>query len=99
MGMATAKELRELKLEELEGRVKEIKRSLFDMKSKHNTGVLDSTADLGKARKDAARCLTVKREKELAADAALAAAAAAAPGKPGTGQAARAADAAAKGKE
>jgi len=65
--MATAKELRELKPEEIEGRAQEIKRSLFDMKSKHNTGVLDSTADLGKARKDVARCHTVKREKELEA--------------------------------
>ena len=64
--MATAEELRELKPEELEGRVKELKRSLFDMKSKHNTGVLDSTADLGKVRKDVARCFTVKRQKELA---------------------------------
>jgi large subunit ribosomal protein L29 len=85
--MATAKELRELGPEELEGRAKDIKRSLFDMKSKHNTGVLDSTADLGKARKDVARCLTVKREKELAAE------------RAGAGHAARAADAAAKGKE
>ena len=53
--MATAQELRELKPEELADRAKELKRSLFDMKSKHNTGVLDSTADLGKARKDVAR--------------------------------------------
>ena len=37
------------------------------MKSKHNTGVLDSTADLGKARRDVARCLTIKRQKELEA--------------------------------
>ena len=65
--MATAKELRELKPEEIEGRAQELKRSLFDMKSKHNTGVLDSTADLGKARKDVARCMTVKRQKELEA--------------------------------
>ena len=85
--MATAKELRELKPEELEGRAKEIKRSLFDMKSKHNTGVLDSTADLGKARKDVARCFTVKRQKELSAESA------------GTGRGAGAAEAAAKGKE
>ena len=63
--MATAQELRELKAEELEGRAKEIKRSIFDLRAKHNTGVLDSTADLGKTRKDVARCLTVKREKEL----------------------------------
>ncbi len=65
--MATAQELRELKGEELGERVKELKRSLFEMKSKHNTGVLDSTADLGKARKDVARCLTVRRQKELEA--------------------------------
>ncbi len=65
--MATPQELRELKPEELQDRVKELKRSLFDMKSKHNTGVLDSTADLGKARKDVARCLTIKRQKELEA--------------------------------
>jgi large subunit ribosomal protein L29 len=65
--MATAQELRELKPEELVDRAKELKRSLFDMKSKHNTGVLDSTADLGKARKDVARCLTIKRQKELEA--------------------------------
>ena len=63
--MATAQELRELQIQELEGRVGEIKRSIFDLKAKHNTGVLDSTADLGKARKDVARVLTVKREKEL----------------------------------
>ncbi len=65
--MATARELRELNGEELAGRVGELKRSLFELKSKHNTGVLDSTADLGKTRKDVARCLTVKRQKELEA--------------------------------
>jgi large subunit ribosomal protein L29 len=63
--MATAQELGELKPEEIEDRAKELKRSIFDMKSKHNTGVLDSTADLGKARKDVARCFTVKRQKDL----------------------------------
>ncbi len=63
--MATAQELRELQPAELEERARELKRSIFEMKSKHNTGVLDSTADLGKARKDVARCLTVKRQKEL----------------------------------
>lgn len=68
--MATAKELKELQPQELAERAKELKRSLFDMKSKHNTGVLDSTADLKKARKDVARCFTVKRQQELAAQAA-----------------------------
>jgi len=65
--MATAKELRELKPQELDERVKELKRQIFDMRSKHNTGVLDSTADLGKARRDVARCQTVKAQQERAA--------------------------------
>ncbi|HET9598821.1 MAG TPA: 50S ribosomal protein L29 [Anaeromyxobacteraceae bacterium] len=65
--MATAKELRELQPQELEERARELKRQIFDMKSKHNTGVLDSTADLGKARRDVARCLTVKAQKARAA--------------------------------
>jgi large subunit ribosomal protein L29 len=63
--MATAQELRELQVEELDGRAKELKRSIFDLKAKHNTGVLDSTAELGNTRRDIARALTVKREKEL----------------------------------
>ncbi len=65
--MATADELKALQPGELDGRVKELKRSIFELQSKHNTGVLDSTADLLKARRDVARCLTVKRQKELAA--------------------------------
>ena len=64
--MATADELKDLKPEELAGRAADLKKSLFELKSKHNTGVLDSTADLGKTRKDIARCYTVKRQKELA---------------------------------
>jgi large subunit ribosomal protein L29 len=63
--MATLNELRELNPEELEGRALELKRQIFDMRNKHSTGVLDSTADMLKARRDVARCLTVKREKAL----------------------------------
>jgi len=63
--MATLNELRELNAQELEGRATELKRQIFDMRTKHATGVLDSTADLLKARRDVARCLTVKREKEM----------------------------------
>lgn len=61
--MATVKELRELSVKELETRAAELKQTLFDLKSKANTGVLDSTADLSKTRRDIARCLTVAREK------------------------------------
>lgn len=63
--MSTANELRQLKVEELKGRVAELTQQLFDLKTKHSTGVLDSTADLMKTRREIARCLTVAREKAL----------------------------------
>jgi large subunit ribosomal protein L29 len=65
--MATVTELRELSAGELRARAAELKQSLFELKSKANTGVLDSTADLQKTKRDIARCLTVARQKELAA--------------------------------
>jgi large subunit ribosomal protein L29 len=65
--MAEMKELRELSKEELVARAAELRKTLFDLQSKASTGVLDSTADLSKTRRDIARCLTVARQKELAA--------------------------------
>ena len=64
--MATLQELRDLSPQELRTRATELKQTLFDLKNKANTGVLDSTADLLKTKRDIARCLTVAREKELA---------------------------------
>ena len=64
--MATLQELRDLSPQELRNRAAELKQTLFDLKNKANTGVLDSTADLMKTKRDIARCLTVAREKELA---------------------------------
>ena len=63
--MSTTSELRQLTHEELEARVGELKQQIFEMKSKLNTGVLDSTADLAKTRRLVARCRTMAREKEL----------------------------------
>lgn len=64
--MATVKELRDLEPKELRARATELKQTLFELKNKHSTGVLDSTADLDKTRREIARILTVAREKELA---------------------------------
>jgi len=61
----TVKELRDLSVDELRARAAELKQTLFDLKTKHSTGVLDSTADLGRTKRDLARILTVAREKEL----------------------------------
>ena len=65
--MATVKELRELEAKELRARAAELKQTLFELKNKHSTGVLDSTAELGKTRREIARILTVAREKDIAA--------------------------------
>ena len=67
--MATVKELRELSKEELQARASELKQTLFELKNKASTGVLDSTADLMKTRREVARCLTVARAKDLEAQA------------------------------
>jgi len=64
--MATVKELRELDRKDLLARAAELKQTIWDLKNKHSTGVLDSTADLGKTRREIARILMVAREKEIA---------------------------------
>ncbi len=94
--MATVKELRELEPKELHARAAELEQTLFDLRNKHSTGVLDSTADLQKTKREIARILTVAREKEIAA-ARTAAPAATPQGAPGKSAAApRASDLEAK---
>jgi large subunit ribosomal protein L29 len=65
--MATVKELRELDPKELRARAAELEQTVFELRNKHSTGVLDSTADLQKTKREIARILTVAREKELVA--------------------------------
>jgi large subunit ribosomal protein L29 len=65
--MPTVDELRQLTPQDLDARVAELRRQLFDLKSKHNTGTLESTAEIVKAKRDIARCLTVKRQLETKA--------------------------------
>jgi large subunit ribosomal protein L29 len=67
--MATVKELGSLSKQELVARAAELKKSLFELKNKASTGVLDSTAELTKTRREVARCLTVARAKDLPAKA------------------------------
>jgi large subunit ribosomal protein L29 len=65
--MATVNELRELEPKELRARAVELEQTIFELRNKHSTGVLDSTADLQKTKREIARILTVAREKEIAA--------------------------------
>jgi len=62
--MATAKEMRQLSLDELKKRVTDLKETLFNQRIKHRTGTLESSAEIGKNRRELARVLTVLSEKE-----------------------------------
>lgn len=58
-----ASEFRDLSIEELSVKEKELAESLFNLKFQHATGQLDNTAQLEKTRKDIARVKTILVEK------------------------------------
>lgn len=61
-----ASDLREKSLDELMEYSKEQRKALFDLRFKHYTGQLISTADIRKARREIARAETIIREREIA---------------------------------
>lgn len=61
--MATAKELKELSVEELDRRANEMREQLFQDQLKRRTGSLDRPSERTAHRRDLARVLTVKGEK------------------------------------
>ena len=65
--MATAKELHELTLEDLNRRAAELRESLFKDRLKLRTGALESPAKRAESRRDLARILTVISQKQAAA--------------------------------
>jgi large subunit ribosomal protein L29 len=69
-----AKELHGQDLADLRKRASEIEENVFNLKVRLKAGTLDSTADIGKARRNLARVKTVIRQKELLAAARPAAA-------------------------
>jgi large subunit ribosomal protein L29 len=56
-------ELRDLALEELETKSRDLRGELFNVKVKRSTGQLENTALLRQLRRDVARVETVLREK------------------------------------
>jgi large subunit ribosomal protein L29 len=58
-----AADLRDLTLEELGAKMKEVSEELFNLNFQHSSQQLDNTARLGQAKKDLARLKTVLREK------------------------------------
>lgn len=64
--MVTAAELVQLDGDELEGRLGETRRELFNLRFQLATGQLDNTSRLREVRRDIARILTVLRDREIA---------------------------------
>jgi large subunit ribosomal protein L29 len=60
-----AKELKELTIEELRSKEKEVKETLFNLRFQHATGLLENTMRIPATKKDLARIKTVLRSKRL----------------------------------
>jgi large subunit ribosomal protein L29 len=59
-----ATEARELDVDELEERLAETRRELFNLRFQHATGQLENTGQLKEVRKNIARLLTVLTQKK-----------------------------------
>ena len=60
------KEIRDLSDDELQIELDRLHRHLFDLRSQSVTEKLEDPTQISKARRDVARILTVKRQRELA---------------------------------
>ena len=65
--MATAKELHDLSVDDLNRRAGELRETLFQDQLKRRTGSLDSPSERTGHRRDLARILTVLTQKQKAA--------------------------------
>jgi large subunit ribosomal protein L29 len=60
-----AKEMRDMPDDELAEQIGTLRKDLFGLRFANATGELENTAGVGRARRDLARALTVRREREL----------------------------------
>ncbi len=59
------KDLRALSNKELEGKIREAKKELFNLRMKQSTGTLEKPSKIRELRCDVARMKTILREREL----------------------------------
>ena len=64
--MMKAKEIRELTAEELQNKLAELKKDLFNLRLQLATNQLDNTNKINEVKHDIARINTVIREKQIA---------------------------------
>ncbi len=69
MNLLKIKELRELSNKELETKIREAKKELFNLRLKQSTGALEKPSKIKELRKDVARMKTIMRERELTEEA------------------------------
>lgn len=65
MSLLKIKNLRELSDKELESKIREAKKELFNLRMKQSTGTLEKPSKIKELRKDVARMKTILREREL----------------------------------
>ena len=65
--MMKAKEIRELTAEELQNKLAELKKDLFNLRLQHATNQIDNVNRSTEVKRDIARVNTVLRELQLAA--------------------------------
>ena len=61
-----ARQLRELSDEEIEARIRDTRKELFNLRFQHATGQLDNPHRLALARREIARLMTVRKQREHA---------------------------------
>ena len=61
------KDIRELTVDELNTKLKELSEELFNLRFRHAIGQLENTASLNACKKDIARVKTLLRQKEIEA--------------------------------
>jgi large subunit ribosomal protein L29 len=61
-----AKEIHEMKSDELELKLEDLKKELFNLRFSHTTGQLNNPMQMAACKKDIARVKTVLRERSLA---------------------------------
>jgi large subunit ribosomal protein L29 len=59
------KEIRDLNVDELNQKHRDMTEEMFRLRLRHSTGQLESPAMLNRVRRDIARIKTVQREKEV----------------------------------
>jgi large subunit ribosomal protein L29 len=60
-----AKEMRDLRDDELVAHIKTVRRDLFGQRFQHATGELENTAGLKTIKRDLARALTIARQRGI----------------------------------